>query len=795
MACKLIQVLTIALAIHVIDATRLMCPSHPNCVCGGTFALELNCNIDGQVVKINLLPNTYISIRCENVSSLDYSKLPKCANEMNNFKSVSFKDCPVPKTSFKDVLEQLGVSKTMSLIFQNAKNLPGYFDRRHFAGLQDLTKLLLSVSGITHLPDNLFMDVHNLTWLNIRCNSINISEQLFKPLEKLETLEISHNQMTNVSANLFSHLAFLRKLSLWQSNVTWFSKDFFTGVNVLEELDLSSNGLNELPTLIFKPLIKLRKLTLFSNKFSTLPQNLFSTNNNLETVIILNNDVKMRELPRRLFGNLLNLKQIYIQRCGLEIVPYDVFGNSSQLTNISVAYNDIQSLQESTFNDQINLLELDLSHNKLKNLEPKLFSSLVRLEKLNLAHNTIEEISGLTFSSLLSLIDLNMEHNNLKTISSYLFINNKQRMSISFAYNDLDFVNKELSNNSWIVKRISPFAMTYNLKLLNLSHNQFDVIQDDWWINGHDYLDISHNSIQYLTNQAIDADLRLGNKLIKHIWISQNPLKCNCRNFKFLDIIKERTNVKVMDENSIHCSVWTREACNIRFVIFVCFISISASLSTITMICYFKYKRHIHSVLKNQLFNISHSCEKKDKERSVILKYSEKDEEFVFKEILPGLNVHKSLKVHMKPISANTSTYNFIKRLKNSSNERDTTLVIFSSNYLMSAYSHVDIKKIRGEMLNAKNTVFVFTDMGAENSIYAFLKEQRDRRTTILWNNPNFWNILLPVLSKEKCKLSFRVSDIQRARIDPSNVSKFNFQTQNLAASINTSDTFAHCQV
>lgn len=91
-----------------------------------------------------------------------------------------------------------------------------------------------------------------------------------------------------------------------------------------------------------------------------------------------------------------------------------------------------------------------------------------------------------------------MEHNNLKTISSYLFSNNKQRMSISFAYNELNFENKELQNNSWTVNKISPFAHTYNLKLLNLSHNKFEVTYDDWWINGHENLDISFNSINYL---------------------------------------------------------------------------------------------------------------------------------------------------------------------------------------------------------------------------------------------------------------------------------------------------------
>ncbi|CAH2266089.1 protein toll-like [Pararge aegeria] len=746
---KFTHVLIAALVVHIISA-RVMCPSNPNCVCGGTFSIELNCNIDGRVVKINLLPSTYLNIKCENTTTLDYSQLPKCANGTSTFKSVSFKDCPLPNSSFKDILMHIGVSKTMSLIFQNAKELSGYFDRKHFAGLQDLTKLLLSVNGVTHLPNNLFVDMHNLTWLNIRCNNIKLSEELFKPLERLETLEISHNQMTNMSSNLFSHLSLLRKLSLWQSNVTKVSKDFFSGVDVLEELDLSSNGLNELPSSIFKPLRKLKKLTLFSNKFSKLPQNLFSTNKRLETVIVLNNDVKMKELPKSLFGNLLNLKQVYIQRSGIEFVPYDIFTNSSLLTNISLAFNDIEVMPESTFNDQINLLELDLSHNSLRSLEPKLFSSLVRLEKLNLCYNSIEEVSGSTFSSLLSLIYLNMEHNNLKTISSYLFSNNKQRMSISLAYNELDFQNKELKNNSWTVEHVSPFAHTYNLRLLNLSHNKFRTIFEDWWINGHEIIDISNNYLESLwENKYFDVTEhspiheKLLSKPIKELWITHNPLNCRCNNLNFVNVFTNVFHTKVYEDTLINCSFWRVEACFYRIMTFVTYLILFVILISMLSVTYYHYRIYIHLFIKHKLYFLQKDAERV---KNITVKYSKNDEEFVLKEILPELKVHKKYNVEVKCINCANNKNNFLKQQRGT-NHSNIVLVIFSPNYLTSVYSNVNIKKIRGAMLKSKNTVYVFTDDGPENSIYAFLKEQRDQRSTILRSDPNFWTVLINMLS------------------------------------------------
>lgn len=749
---KVIYAAVAALTLQIIGAARLMCPSDPNCVCGGTLAVELNCNIDGRTVKINLLPNIYINIKCENTSSLDYSKLPKCANNMSSFKSVSFKDCPLPASSFKDVLSNMGVSKTMALIFQNAKNLSGYFDRKHFAGLQDLTKLLLSINGITHLPDNLFMDINKLTWLNIRSNTINLSEELFKPLEKLETLEISHNHMTNISSNLFSHLSFLRKLSLWQSNVTWFSKDLFTGVDVLEELDLSSNGLNELPASIFKPLKKLKKLTLFSNKFSSLPQNLFRNNAELETVVILNNDVKLKELPKYLFGDLPNLKQIYIQRSGLETLPYDVFANSPVITNISLAYNDITTLPEAIFNDQINLLELDLSYNQLSELKPKLFSSLVRLERLKLCHNSLVEISGQTFSSLLSLIYLEMEHNNLKTISPYLFSNNKQRMSISLAYNQLDFEDKELTNNSWLVKRASPFAHTYNLKLLNLSHNEFKVAFEDWWVNGHESLDISHNNIQNLwTDERALKDYRnVMKKGMKSVWISKNPINCGCENYLFMDFIQYSTRTKIVDLLQVRCPLWAKEACYMRFTILVTLMTIVISIYTVVLVVFIIYRKQINSMVKKRLSTFHRSnSQRKEKSYRILVDFCHQDEDFVNRELLSIMTTNESLQILTKVItdyrnSEFTMSKNFKRYVKDVKTR--ARVVIFSSNYLTETYGHIDIKKIHSEMLKAEKTIYIFADIGPDNSIYDFLEEQRDLRTTLKWNEENFWPKLYALL-------------------------------------------------
>ncbi|GBP08158.1 Protein toll [Eumeta japonica] len=694
------------------------CPADPDCVCGGKFAYELNCNINGHKVKVNYLPKTYLSIECDKTYKIDYDRLPQLnANKSGIFKSVSFKQCPLPKTSFRDVLSKVGVSKTMTLIYQNSKNISNSLERKLFTGLQDLSKLSLSINGLTYLPDDLFVDVYNLTWLNIRSNSIGFSEKLFKPLDKLETLEISHNHMTNMSGNIFSHLAYLRKLSLWQSNVTNFSQDLFAGVNVLEELDLSSNGLNELPSSLLSPLRKLKKLTLFSNKFSSLPSNLLLNNQELDTIIIFNNDVKLMQLPRAFLGNLPKLQQSYIQRCGLEAIPYDVFVNSSQLTNISLAYNELKALPEAVFNDQINLLDLDLSNNKIRSLPYKLFSSLVRLERLKLEYNELEEISSATFSSLLSLTYLNMERNKLKTISSYVFSNNKQRLSINMAFNKLNFEAKESNNSSHKQKsHLSPFAYTYQLKLLNLSYNFIDKTFSDWWSNGCENLDLSYNKIRQLT-------------------------------------IMDYEDILCPNAMKITCDTALSSVIAIGVVLSVVFFVIS----TVAVINFLlKHKSKLYYLIKNWCYKYTEDTDDESHRWDLIVIFAEKDKEFVHKCLIKKLETYKFWKVKTFVIDSNIINAATIKSCdvefdKCIGSVKGTkTLIVVTLNYLELVRNNSNIEELHGKYVKNDETIFILTS--EVSSINTISKGYVDTNRSLKWDETDFWKKFLHVLPDRKFK-------------------------------------------
>lgn len=78
-----------------------------------------------------------------------------------------------------------------------------------------------------------------------------------------------------------------------------------------------------------------------------------------------------------------------------------------------------------------------------------------------------------------------------------LFSNNKQQMTIIMSHNQLDFENTIRDDNE-INRRISPFGDIIKMKSLDLSHNALKEIYDDWWLNGHESVDISYNNITRL---------------------------------------------------------------------------------------------------------------------------------------------------------------------------------------------------------------------------------------------------------------------------------------------------------
>lgn len=243
------------------------------------------------------------------------------------------------------------------------------------------------------------------------------------------------------------------------------------------------------------------------------------------------------------------------------------------------------------------------------------------------------------------------------------------------------------------------------------------------------------------------------------------------------------------DVGALQCSTWSK-FCNEDALIVFYTISILflLGLAAAMIAIMFAINQRLYKMTKHKLQQVLQPTHRKIRPLILTIKCAEQDDEFVQSNFMTAFTECQSLKAEI----IHPNSLEKIKPHKHDENgvrEKRLTLVIFSPNYLTSAYRDVNIKKIRGEMLKAKKTIYVFVDIGPDNSIYAFLKEQRDYRTTLLWGDPKFWDHFRVIL---KYMMYSRHATIRERGAHSGDTE---FSSLPVYPNLYAIDTFAHSQV
>lgn len=373
---------------------RFNCPATSSCSCAYVLSdYEISCPESEPSVIVKVQPATHVQIDCMTMDEKVYTKLP----EMNtgDIPRVQFRRCPLPMgSSIHRILDRLGVRRTRSLIFLSyGADLGGLLVRQHLSGFHELERLVLSGNGLSNLPEDLFDDVGNLTWLDLRTNKVHLPVNIFRNLRKLEYLELGYNNLNKLDSGVFRNQHKLRHLNLWGNNLQHLTKDSFMGVSSIMDLDLSSNNIDVLQPDVFEYLTNLTNINLNANRFAALPEGLFSKNKNLSRIRLMDNRVDLETLPNGFLAELASLEEINI-KCNLRTVPADMLKDSPNIRNISMASNSLTTLPGAFFVDQTNLLDLDLSDNQLYELPDDLFANTRSMIVLRLSNNQLNRISG-----------------------------------------------------------------------------------------------------------------------------------------------------------------------------------------------------------------------------------------------------------------------------------------------------------------------------------------------------------------------------------------------------------------
>nr|XP_033809636.1 toll-like receptor 5 [Geotrypetes seraphini] len=294
-----------------------------------------------------------------------------------------------------------------------------------FPRLENIRTLTLGLqgSGFLNVGENAFMNLHNLTFLDLGGNKkISLHLDSFSGLRKLEVLLLDANGIndTILERGYFRHLVSLKKLDLSANQIKRLRPDpTFQNLKMLNSLHLKLNKIEWVCGEDLKHLQghNLSLLDLSSNRLSYRePWQSESTCSNpfynitIETLDISSNPWNV-ESAERFFMTVLGtqIRHLTMQYPG-------GIGRS-------FGFKNLQDIDATTFSglNESNILSLDISHGSLFELNAHVFSVFPQLNILNLAFNKINKVNQYAFAGLQNLVMLNLSNNLLGEIYSDSF--------------------------------------------------------------------------------------------------------------------------------------------------------------------------------------------------------------------------------------------------------------------------------------------------------------------------------------------------------------------------------------
>lgn len=247
-----------------------------------------------------------LSMSLRNLSVNGIRRLSKeTFNDLTGLKYLRiYKVEELPPGLFKDFhnLEYLDLSES-----HVAQLPPGWFSE-----LRNLRFLSLERTGLKTLRRTDLVGMTSLINLDISDNVIRgLDDNLFFDISAtVKEIDISHNSLKVVPAELFFEQSTLQKLYLNNNSISLIHGDAFRQLPALEELFLQHNKLFQLPPSFFIANTRLRLVDLASNAFITLPDQLFAANSALTKLNIADNH--FRNLAESIKSDIPFLRELNV---------------------------------------------------------------------------------------------------------------------------------------------------------------------------------------------------------------------------------------------------------------------------------------------------------------------------------------------------------------------------------------------------------------------------------------------------------------------------------------------------
>ena len=236
----------------------------------------------------------------------------------------------------ENIFLQLKNLKNLSIsrIVENQNQFLDIFS--YFSNRDRLEHLDISGNNLISLEDFNFNQFSNLKTLISSGNNIRHPTS-FYGMNELRNINLGSNNIESMNFNLFFKENKIEEFLFYNNKIKKIDFDFFKEAKRLTYLDLSSNDLIDLSQICFSCMTNLKEIYLQNNNISLIPS--FEKNVNLEYIALYSNNIQI--IQSNLFCNLFKLYSIEFDDNPIKLIEPFAFYNCTNLRSIRLPINNL----------------------------------------------------------------------------------------------------------------------------------------------------------------------------------------------------------------------------------------------------------------------------------------------------------------------------------------------------------------------------------------------------------------------------------------------------------------------
>ncbi len=225
-------------------------------------------------------------------------------------------------------------------------------------------------------------------------------------------INLSNNEILNLSENIFSNFTLLRKLKLKRNRISLIENGSFNGLSILEYLILSYNELAIIPPIQILAQTLL-ELNLDNNRIGSLGSYVFKDFVSLRKLSLSNN--ALTSINANAFAGLVVLRHLQMSNSGDILTPQDgCFDVLQNLRNLDLSQNGLSHFPCIRLNS---LFYLNIERNAITTISPACVAELGSIRSIKMNENALTSLEWMV-GNLNTIVKLHVEDNELVTISN-----------------------------------------------------------------------------------------------------------------------------------------------------------------------------------------------------------------------------------------------------------------------------------------------------------------------------------------------------------------------------------------